>query len=117
MVLHNKNSRNINYEDIAQKVIDIGRTARQEGVARICISALVKPRYRDCHNLVDQVNGHILQKCESEGFIYVDQSNIGHDDLGDAIHVSHSGNVKLRANIFKQLYTYTPPSSFRRDRG
>ena len=113
-VLHQKDSGNINCQDIAQKVINIGRTANQAGVARVCISGLVKPKYRDCHRYINEVNGYIWQKCKSEGFIYIDQSNIGYDDLGDAIHVNgRSGNNKLCANIFKQLYTYTPPISRR----
>ena len=95
-----------NCRNIANRVIDIGRTSRDGGVGRVCFSEILKPRFRDCHQYVDEVNEYLKIHCQSEGFVYVSQSNIGIRDLGDNLHVSHNGNIKLKHNIFSQFYTY-----------
>ena len=75
-------------------------------MGRVCISEILKPRFRDCHQYVDEVNEYLKIHCQSEGFVYVSQSNIGIRDLGDKLHVSEHGNIKLKHNIFSQCYTY-----------
>jgi hypothetical protein len=95
-----------NCGEVADRVLNIGRTARTEGVGRVCISEILKPRFRDCHENINDTNHILRSKCESEGFIFVSQSNIGVSDLGDNLHVSREGNDKLKHNILSQCYTY-----------
>jgi hypothetical protein len=96
----------VNCKHIANRVMDIGRTARAEGVGRVCISAIITPKYRDCHEYVKEVNDILKFTCLSEEFIFISQSNIGLSDLGDPLHVSRDGNDKLRHNILSHCYTY-----------
>ena len=97
----------VDCRDIAQRVVNIGKTAKESGVARICISELIKPRYEDCHQFITEVNDLIKLECQTEGFIFITQSNIGLRDLGDNLHVSRGpSNDKLKHNIFSHCYTY-----------
>jgi len=105
-ILNEKREGQVNCTGIANRVIDIGRTARDKGVGRVCISQIIKPKYRDCHDYVDEVNDLLKYYCQSEGFNYITQSNIGIGDLGDPLHVSRDGNDKLRHNILSHCYTY-----------
>jgi hypothetical protein len=105
-ILHDKRKGKVNCNDIANRVMDIGRTARSEGVGRVCISAIITPKYRDCHDYVKEVNDILKFACQSEEFIFINQSNIGLSDLGDNLHVSRDGNDKLRHNILSHCYTY-----------
>ena len=106
--------------DIANRVIDIGKDARQAGVSRISISTLIRPKFEAGRLAVEKVNTHIKQLGRAEGFVIIDQNNIGRSDMGDAVHVnSYEGTVKLRENIFSEFYTYRPsqPLNGRRDMG
>jgi hypothetical protein len=105
-ILNDKRKGQVNCRNIANRVIDIGRTSKDSGVGRVCISEILKPKFRDCHQYVDEVNEYLKFHCQSEGFVYVSQSNIGTSDLGDNLHVSRDGNIKLKHNIFSQCYTY-----------
>ena len=95
-----------NCEGIAERVLDIGRTARTEGVGRVCISEILKPKFRECHANIRDTNNILKLQCEYEGFVFVSQSNIGVRDIGDLLHVSREGNEKLKHNILSQCYTY-----------
>ena len=100
------NNGSANCEEVADRVLSIGRTARAGGIGRICISQILKPSFRDCHDNINDTNHILRSKCKSEGFIFVSQSNIGPRDLGDPLHVSDKGNDKLKHNILSQCYTY-----------
>ena len=113
-LLHHPDRENADSKAIGDKVLNIGRLAKEKGVARICISGLVKPRYYNCRSSVDKINAYLRDMCTREGYIFIDQSNIESKDLGDSIHVGNNGMRKLKANIFKELFTYTY-SSFTSD--
>ena len=116
-LLHEKDRENADCKSIAEKVVKIGRVARERGVARVCISGLVKPKYYDCKTATDGINRYLMDMCSKEGFVYLDQSSISASDMGDMIHVGNHGLPKLRNNIFKGLYTYSSPTADMRDRG
>ena len=110
-LLHHDDRENADCKAIANKVMNIGKMAKEKGVARVCISGLVKPRYYNCLSSTDKINMFLRDMCVREGFIYIDQSNIEPNDLGDGIHVGNNGLKKLKSNIFKELYTNTYSSS------
>ena len=110
-LLHHPDRENADSKAIGDKVLNIGRLAKEKGVARICISGLVKPRYYNCRSSVDKINAYLRDMCAREGYVFIDQSNIESKDLGDSIHVGNNGMRKLKANIFKELFTYTYSSS------
>jgi len=106
-ILKEKRERNdVNCKEVSNSVVNIGRMARDSGVGRVSISAIIKPRFRDCHSYVDEVNAYIQQQCIAKNFVYFSHGNIGLGDLGDNLHVSRDGNVKLKHNILSQCYTY-----------
>ena len=117
-LLHHKDRSTANCNEIANNVVEIGREAKRRGVWRICISGLVKPKYDNCRIKVDEINSIISDYCKKEGFVYIDQNNIGRHDMGDMIHVGQQGMQKLMDNILNNLHTYKPPSNQGRgDRG
>ena len=101
-----RKTKYVNCREVSNKVMNIGRTARSNGVGRVCISMILKPRFKDCHRAIDDINNLLHISCRNEGFIFVNQSNIGLSDLGDNLHVSHDGNQKLKHNILSQCFTY-----------
>ena len=116
-LLHHKDRANADCKSIAEKVITIGKVAREKGVARVCISGLVRPKYYNCQLPTDAINHYLIDLCAREGFIFLNQNNIESSDMGDAVHVGNHGMHKLRDNIFNGLYTYSRSNSERRDRG
>jgi len=107
---------NANTRQIGESILNIGRDAKALGVYRVCISGLIKPKYGNCHKKVDEINDYLYEGCRREGFVFIDQSNIISEDLGDSIHVVHSSLYKLKYNVLNHLYTYVSPHP-RRDRG
>jgi len=106
--------------EVAKGIINIGKDAQKAGVARICISELIRPKFEIGRLAVEKVNEFLREQCTREGFVLISQGNISRYDLGDAIHVNNfEGTDKLRENVCSQFYTYRPiqSSNFRRDRG
>ena len=102
-----RETRKVNCEEVTANIINIGITARENGVGRVCISEIVKPKFWDCHEYIDSINELLRQECEFEVFFIISQSNIGQGDLGDNLHVSReSGHDKLKHNILSHCYTY-----------
>ena len=102
----NRRRATVDCEGIANELIEMGKTARGKGVGRVCISGILIPKFRDCQQYVRETNSIIRDQCAVHGFHYIDQDNIGIDDLFDSLHVNHLGNTKLKHNIFSQFYTY-----------
>ena len=102
-----RKNRSVNCAEVSNRVMGIGRTAKDKGVARVCISEILKPRFKDCHQAINDTNHLIRIACQKEGFTFVNQSDIGLSDLGNNPHVSRGGNLKLKHNnILSQCYTY-----------
>ena len=101
-----REKQEVDCKEVADSVINTGKMARDSGVGRVCISEIIKPKYRDDHPYVNEVNDLIRQQCSAENFVFISHGNIGMSDLGDNLHVSRDGNVKLKHNILSQCYTY-----------
>ena len=111
-LLHHKERARADAHLISENILQIGRESKRRGVWRVCISGLVKPKYENCRQKVEEINTLLWEKCRKEGFIYIDQSNIDVADMGDMIHVGQHGLHKLKDNVLNQLHTYkTPPPS------
>ena len=104
--------------EIAEKLMRIGSEAKEAGVKRVCVSTLIRPTFDKGRFEVEKVNTYIRQLSSREGFVMIEQSNIGRADMGDAIHVNwKTGTDKLMQNVFSQLHTYKgPQQNYRRDR-
>ena len=102
-----RETKKVNCEEVTTNIINIGITARENGVGRVCISEIIKPKFWDCHDYINKINQLLRQQCEFKGFQIISQSNIGQGDLGDNLHVSReSGHDKLKHNILSHCYTY-----------
>ena len=99
----------VDCRDIANQLVEMGRTAREKGVGRVCISGILIPKFRDCQQFVIETNDIISELCADNSFIFINHDNIGTNDLIDSLHVNREGNVKLKHNIFSHLYTYNNP--------
>ena len=96
-ILHS-HSNNINLEEIADKVINIGKTSNKEGVKDVFILGLYKVKDIPSH-VIDNFNQILEIKCVSYNFGFVCNSNIKLCDLFDGLYVNTISNNKLRNNI------------------
>ena len=101
-----REKKNTDAISLAEGILNIARFATQNGVGRVCVSELIKPIFVNTHRLIDEVNNLLSIGCTREDFVLIDQSNIGRDDLTDHIHVSQSGNQKLKHNVLRNCMNY-----------
>ena len=100
--------RDGNIEEIVDRVVDIGKRAKESGVSDIFILGLYKPE--EYVNIKD-FNSFLMEKCTEYNFGFVPNSNIELGDLFDGLHVNNkSGNKKLKHNILQcfKTYNYNP---------
>ena len=98
-----------NAENIANKILDIGREARKEGVPNIHVCGLIIRRDTRFFTLRNSVNCILRLKCANEGFMFIDNNNIYTNDLYiDGLHLNDIGSFKLKHNILRSCHTYNP---------
>ena len=100
-----------NAEVIANRILDIGRDAKREGVANIHVCGIMKRRDTRFLTLGASVNCILRLKCHLEGFTFIDNSNIysTSDISADGLHLNFSGSFKLKHNILRSCSkTYNP---------
>lgn len=100
-------NRNKSAEDIANDLIKLGNTAKSFGVEHVLISDIVI-RKDGVH--IDrkrkEVNSILKDKCSFNNFIYINNGNIGLDDINDSdrVHMEEPGSVKLANNVLRSLH-------------
>ena len=91
-------------KEIAENVIGIGHTCRQEGVNEIFISSLIIQSKFKSAKLIGEINILLKQLCEENHFKYVDNSNILKGDLWkDGLHLLDGGLTKLGNNFINAI--------------
>ena len=91
-------------KEIAENIIGIGHTCRQEGVNEIFISSLIIQGKLKSAKLIGEINIILRQLCEEYNFKYVDNSNIFKSDLWkDGLHLLDDGLTKLGNNFINAI--------------
>jgi len=88
-------------EQIAQEVIDAGKTAEQLGVTNVIISGLIVRRSGMwAERRRRQVNNILEDRCDLNNFLFSNNDNIVLEDLyEDRVHLLDSGSAKLGKNL------------------
>ena len=97
-----KNNQIPNIEEIANDVINIGLEARKLGVKNIFISGLITRKGLKLEMIRREVNHSLYDKCLHNNFYYVDNDNIGVDNLWeDGLHLNNDGAAIFQNNLLR----------------
>ena len=107
-VSYDMNGGGANAEDIADRILNIARDARNAGVKGIFISGLMKRRGMQYVEIINEINLRLRLRCVMEDFNFIDNSNIGLDDLCDGLHLNHRGNLKFIKNLLQCCHSFNP---------
>ena len=95
--------------EIAHRIAQIAREAKDLGVQQVCVMGIVLRRDKRYSQLITRVNLALRHVCSDEAFRYIDNSFIGVADLQrDGLHVSYQGKQKLMHNILSCCSSYNP---------
>ena len=93
---------------IAERILNIARDARNEGVRDIFISGLMKRRGRQYNYIILEVNLALRLRCVEENFHFISNENIELGDLCDGLHLNYKGNAKFIQNLLQCCHSYNP---------
>ena len=87
-------------EEIAEKIIEVGKVGSKHGVPIIVSGLFVRRKYNAMNRCIKAVNEILLQRCQEEGFEFMSQDNIKERDIyrGDGLHLGKEGSAKLMKN-------------------
>ena len=102
------NGKQADPENIACRIIDIGRNAKENGVSRVFINGLIKRKGTFHNNIINRVNLYLRNKCCGENFYFIDNSDIQISDLCDGLHLNDEGNTKFMRNLLMCCDSYNP---------
>lgn len=95
---------------IANRVADIARTCKTEGVNSVHISALMPMCSNRYQHIFRSVNNILKTICWEEGFIYIPHNNMyGRADLhADRLHLNINGTNKYIGDLLSHMESYNP---------
>ena len=87
----------------------IARKAKEVGAETIHVSAMIVRHGFQYRNPVACVNKLLEASCSSEGFIFMDQSEISAAHISfDGVHLNFHGQTLLKMNILLCFQTFNP---------
>ena len=90
--------------DVANDIIDIGLACKKHGASRIVISGVITRKPKFLQERCEELNELLVSMCKIYNFTYIDNSNIGVDDLlSDGVHLNQEGTDVLANNYLKCL--------------
>ena len=111
IVIVNAGSNNIsrghilkqNNEEIAEEILNIGLTCRENGVNRIIISGLCYRNSIPLNRKINDINTILQNKCSEINFEFIDNQNIQVDChlWKDGLHLNDKG-IEILANNYLQ---------------
>jgi len=103
-----KDGQTANPEEIASRIIDIGKNAKLHGVTRVFVNSIIYREGYFYNSIINKINLILRLKCNSENFYYIDNNNIYTVDLIDGLHLNSVGNDKLMRNLLNCCQSYNP---------
>jgi hypothetical protein len=101
--------RVVNEHDVVEKILKIGRIARDAGAVKIFVSSIIVRHGYQYKNAVKRVNNLLVSSCSSEGFWFLDQSDITSSHIGyDGVHLNFHGQTLLKMSILSCFNTFNP---------
>ena len=97
---------NLSADNIACDLIRTGVKARNAGVKHVMISSLLPINDFHANKKAQEVNNHLREHCHTYNFIYINNSNLTKEDLGDTVHLSNEGKKVLMDNFAYYVNRY-----------
>ena len=97
-----RNKQTPNVQAIARDIIEIGLDSRKRGVKNIFISGLIVRKGLHVDRVRRKVNSCLYEMCLENMFYYVNNDNIGVDDLWeDGLHLNRDGSAIFQSNLMR----------------
>ena len=103
-----KNGNEPDPEEIANRIMEIGRNARKYGVTRIFINSLIKREGYFYNRIIARINLLLRLKCNSEKNYFIDNCDISVHNLYDGLHLNNDGNKIFMRNLLNCCDSYNP---------
>ena len=96
--------KQINVDDLAQEIIDIGLKCRSDRVRNIAISSiLVRSSFR-LNQIILKINNILKALCATNGFNFICNDKIGREIVWkDVLHLTNDGTAMLADNFTKYV--------------
>ena len=91
---------------IANDIVDIGLLCRSKDVGTIFVGGVTTRRNESAKEKIDELNYCLKGLCKLNNFIFIDNSNITHDNLYDGVHLNKDG-VSILANNYLDTLNVT----------
>ena len=97
---HNK----VDVDDLAQRIIDIGKKCRSYGVNNIAISSILVRKNHEVNEVIKKVSNLLRTLCLEQGFNFTCNSAIARTMLWrDGLHLTNEGTKMLSNNFLQYL--------------
>jgi lysophospholipase L1-like esterase len=101
--------RTVNEYEVVENLMKIARKAREVGAETVHVSAIIVRHGYQYKNPVKRVNNLLEATCVSEGFLFMDQSEISSSHIAkDGVHLNFYGITLLKMNILSCFHTFNP---------
>ena len=101
------NNKNINIEDIAKRIIDIGKKCKEFGVEDVIISSIFIKKNIELSKIIQKINEILQQMCSVNNFHFVNNDNVTRKFLWkDGIHLNKDGTYIFASNIVNYLNNF-----------
>ena len=96
--------KQINLDDLAQKIIDIGLNCRSYGVRNIAVSSILVRCSIRLNHIILKVNNILKVLCGTNGFNFIYNDKIGGEMVWkDGFHLTIDGTAMVADNFTKYL--------------
>ena len=101
------NYHDVDVNDLANRILQIGLKCRYYGVESIAISSVLVRNHNNLNKLIREVNISLKHLCKVYGFDFICNDRIGKDLLWrDGLHLTDEGTSFLATNFLNFLNSY-----------
>ena len=101
--------RVVNEHEVVENILKIGRIARDTGAEKIFVSSIIVRHGYQYKSAVKRFSNLLESACSSEGFWFLDQSDITSSHIGyDGVHLNFHGQTLLKMSILSCFNTFNP---------
>ena len=95
---------NIDVNDLSNRLLDIGKKCKSYGVETVIFSSILAKKQIKLTKVIRQVNDILQDKCEQNGFLFVNNDNVTREYLWkDGLHLNNDGTRLFAGNLVSCL--------------
>ena len=104
-----KKPENVNVNDLAQRIVNIGKKCQSFGVREVGISSILCRNKSDMNEVITNVNKRIEEICKENGFSFICNDNIRKKCLcKDGLHLRNEGISILCSSFLEYFKSILP---------